>query len=82
MSFQTGNISEDVYNAHIKFKDEARAEKNEDKQTQDDVFTMDLQSVLLCPTKLIVHNFTIYDIKRQKGFCYLWNESEGGLTKK
>lgn len=90
VSFQTGNISEDVYNKHIKFKDEARAEKHNDKQSQNEVFTMDLQSVLLCPksnvsslyykTKLIVHNFTIYDIKRQKGFCFLWNESEGGLT--
>nr|CAH7722701.1 unnamed protein product [Callosobruchus chinensis] len=51
---------------------------------------MDLQSVLLCPesnacalyykTKLIVHSFTIYDIKRNQGYCYLWYESEGGLT--
>lgn len=31
-------------------------------------------------TKLIVHNFTVFDIKRQQGYCYLWNESEGGLT--
>jgi len=51
---------------------------------------MDLQSVLLCPksnvssqyykTKLIVHNFTVYDLKRKMGYCFLWNETEGGLN--
>lgn len=51
---------------------------------------MDLQSVLLSPksnvsslyykTKLIVHNFTIYDLKRQQGECFLWNETEGRVT--
>lgn len=90
VSFQTGNISEDLYNEHEKYKKEARVEKDNDKESHNEVFTIDLQSVLLCPksnvsslyykTKLIVHNFTIYDIKRQKGYCYLWNESEGGLT--
>ncbi|KAK4887285.1 hypothetical protein RN001_003556 [Aquatica leii] len=69
---------------------DGRKEKSKDKESINEVFTMDLQSVLLCPksnvsslyykTKLIVHNFTIFDIKRQQGYCYLWNESEGGLT--
>lgn len=89
VSFQTGNITENEYNDHIERKNEARTEKSNDKDSQNDVFTMDLQSVLLCPksnlsslykTKLIFHNFTIYDIKRQTGFCYFWNESEEGLT--
>lgn len=31
-------------------------------------------------TKLIVHNFTVYDLKRKNGYCFIWNESEGGLT--
>jgi hypothetical protein len=31
-------------------------------------------------TRLIVHNFTLYDLKTQDGYCFLWNESEGGLT--
>lgn len=49
-----------------------------------------MQSVLLCPksnvssqyykTKLIVHNFTLYDLKRKQGYCFLWNETDGGLT--
>jgi len=71
-------------------KQEARLEKENDKLSMDEVFTMDLQSVLLCPksnvsslyytTKLIVHNFTLYDLKRKIGYCFLWNETEGGLT--
>ena len=51
---------------------------------------MDLQSLLLCPrsnisslyykTKLAVHNFTIFNIKTADGHCFIWNETEGGLT--
>lgn len=90
VAFETGNLAEEKYQEHINLKNEARAEKSKDKESPNEVFTMDLQSVLLSPrstvsslyykTKLIVHNFTIYDIKRQQGYCYLWNESEGGLT--
>lgn len=90
VSFETGNLSKEKYNEHLQLKKEARDEKLKDKESINDVFTMDLQSVLLCPksnvsalyfkTKLIVHNFTVYDIKRQQGYCYLWNECEGGLT--
>lgn len=66
---------------------EARNEEI-DKNSENEVFTMDLQSVLLSPrsnvsslyliTKFIV--FILYDIRRKEGFCYLWNEPEGGLT--
>lgn len=90
VAFETGNLPEEKYQEHINLKNQARVEKSQDKDSPNEVFTMDLQSVLLCPkstvsslyykTKLIVHNFTIYDIKRQQGYCYLWNESEGGLT--
>lgn len=51
---------------------------------------MNSQAVLLRPksnvsslyykTKLIVHNFTIYDLKRKISYCFMWNETEGGLT--
>lgn len=27
-----------------------------------------------------MHNFTLYDLKRKNGFCFLWNETEGGLS--
>lgn len=76
-----------VYNHHIVLKEEAWSEKATDKLLNNKVFTMDLQSVLLCPksnvtslcykTKFAVYNFTIYDVKRLKGYCYLWNESDG-----
>lgn len=90
VAFETENLSEIQYNLHIVLKEEARTEKAKDKLSENEVFTMDLQSVLLCPksnvsslyykTKLAVHNFTIYDLKRLQGYCYLWNESEGGLS--
>lgn len=90
VAFETNNLPEERYYHHIELKDEARNEKTKDKESATEVFTMDLQSVLLCPksnvsslyykTKLIVHNFTLYDLKRNQGYCYLWNESEGGLT--
>ena len=54
------------------------------------MFTIDLQSLLLCPksnaaalyyrNKLSVHNFTVYNLKNNAGYCYIWNETEGGLT--
>lgn len=66
-----------------------RSEKAKDMLSSNEVFTMDLQSVLLCPksnvsslyykTKLAVHNSSVYDIKRHQGYYYLWNESEGTL---
>lgn len=87
VAFETGNLPEEKYQEHV---NKARAEKSKDHESPNEVFTMDLQSVLLCPkstvsslyykTKLIVHNFTIYDIKRHQGYCYLWNESEGSIT--
>lgn len=50
---------------------------------------MDLQSVLLCPKstvsllyykmKLVVHNFTIFNVKAKDGYCFIWNETEGGV---
>lgn len=71
-------------------KEAARREKESDKMYAKHVYTMDLQAVLLVPslkasalyykTKLAVHNFTIYDLKTRKGFCYLWDESQGALT--
>lgn len=74
-------------------KDEARAQKEADKKDSDEktaVFTMDMQAVLLSPslnasalyyrTKLKIHNFSIYNLKDKEGYCYLWDESEGGLN--
>jgi hypothetical protein len=91
VAHDTQNLNDEKYQEHQELKKEARAEKEKYKETEGIfVFTKDLQSVLLCPkstvsamyykTKLIVHNFTLYDLKTQDGYCFLWNESEGGLT--
>lgn len=68
VAYRTPNVSEEIYQQHRPKKDEARNEKEKDKESLNQVFTMDLQSVLLCPqsnmsalyykTKLILHNFT------------------------
>ncbi|XP_050060947.1 uncharacterized protein LOC126551490 [Aphis gossypii] len=89
-AYDTGNLSQEEKETHDSMKKEARMEKEKDKMSENEIFTMDLQSVLLCPksnvsslyykTKLIVHNFTVYDLKRKNGFCFLWNETEGGLS--
>lgn len=71
-------------------KIEATQEKENDKLFINEIFTMDLYAILLCPksnfsslyykTKLIVHNFTIHDLKRMIGYCFMWNETKGGFT--
>lgn len=86
---RTQNISEVIYQEHRAKKDEARNEKEKDKESLNKVFTMDLQSVLLCPqsnvsalyykTKLILHNFTLFDLHTKNGYCFLWHEGEGEL---
>lgn len=90
IAYKTKNLGDEEYRDHIMKKDEARLEKDNDKKGDNEVYTMDLQSVLLCPrsnvsslyykTKLIVHNFTIYNLKTQDGYCFLWHEGEGGLS--
>ncbi|XP_047036028.1 uncharacterized protein LOC124641835 [Helicoverpa zea] len=92
-AFKVGNIAEEVYTAHREKKERARQEKTADKNNPDPetmVFTFDLQAVLLSPslkasalyykTKLKVHNFTLFNIKNNDGYCYIWHECEGGLS--
>lgn len=90
-AYKVGQISEDVYQVHILKKNEARDEKANDKQDRNTlVFTTDLQAVLMAPksnisslyyrTKLQVHNLCFYNLNSKDGFCFLWNESEGGVN--
>nr|CAH7713644.1 unnamed protein product [Callosobruchus chinensis] len=89
-SFKTENINEYEYRIHVEKKKAARAQLLKDSASNNEFFTMDLQSVLLSPrskvsalyykTKLVVHNFTLYDVRRNKGYCYIWNECAGNLT--
>ena len=93
--FNTGNVTNEDYNAHINRKEAARREKKKDKeQCETDqtykVVTIDLQSVLLCPrlqasalyykTKLTCYNYTVYDLKTKDVACYFWNETESDLS--
>ena len=93
VSAKHGNIDDSIFQAHLNSKDQARAEKSADKeaaQERKSVWTMDLQAVLLCPrtkasalyykTKLQVHNFTLFDMKTKKGYCYVWEEVQGDLS--
>lgn len=85
-----GNVDEANYKLHIERKEEARAEKARDKDSEIKTFTLDLQAVLLAPknnvstmyykTKLAVHNMTFFDLQTKDGFCFIWNETEGNLS--
>ena len=88
-----GNLASEEHQRHLKEKDWAQLEKNNDKtlsQPTTSVWTMDLQCVLLCPTsgagslyykqKLQVHNFTLYNLKTKEGYCYVWSEIDGDLS--
>ncbi|KAK6168332.1 hypothetical protein SNE40_020889 [Patella caerulea] len=93
--YQAGNVQEDKYKAHIKRKDDARNQKDSDKEramidSTVKVITLDLQAVLLAPnlkasamyykTKLGCHNYTVYDLATKECVCYFWHEGEGELT--
>nr|CAI5838363.1 unnamed protein product [Callosobruchus analis] len=90
VAYDTRNIGQEVYDLHQEMKKEAREAKNKDKESASTaaVFTMDLEAVLLSPRstvsrmyykmKLVVHNFTLFNLKTQDGYCFLWHE--GGLT--
>jgi hypothetical protein len=89
-TYEAGNLAVHDYENHCLRKECARNEKARDKENNQFVFTMDLQSVLLAPrveasamyykTKLCVHNFTFFDLHSKAGYCYVWHEGEGGLS--
>lgn len=92
-SFNTGNINQEDYEAHILSKDRARIEKQTDKiealNKNCHLITMDLQAVQLCPRmyasalyykqKLRVHNFTMYNLETHQSTNFWWHECEGKL---
>lgn len=88
--YKTGTKEESIYQLHILKKEEARQEKDKDKRENRYVFTVDLQAVLMAPksnvstlyykTKLQVHNLCFYDNINKDGYCFVWNETEGGLN--
>ena len=90
-----GNLPNDEYETHKNQKDQAQQAKKTDKDIAKDdpttsVWTMDMQCVLLSPkteascmyykTKLQTHNFTLYDLTTNDGYCYVWDETNGNLA--
>lgn len=94
ISYEVGQVKESVYNEHIANKEAARAEKEKDKKMGEEgkciVITQDLQSVKVCPslnasalyykTKLICHNFTMFDINKHTARCFWFDETQADLT--
>lgn len=82
------------YEAHQICKNEAREEKNKDKQVavaSGNIIScnFDLQQVLLCPSdptnnalfykrRLATYNFTIFNVATKQGDCLIWHEGQGG----
>lgn len=83
-----------MWKSHLQKKDDARDAKATDKRGAAEgnchVLVIDVQAVKIAPllnasacyykTKLVVHNFTIYDLKSNNARCCLWDESEGELV--
>lgn len=88
--YSLGSIPLEDYNKHQQKKEEARTEKQKDKLEELNVFTVDLQAVLMAPksqvsssyyrTKLQIHNLVFYNLINKKSYCFLWNEAEGGVN--
>ena len=82
-----------MYENHIRQKDRAQQEKQNDKERCCSgetciTATFDMESILQLPAsevgplyykrKLVLHNFTVYEsVKPNHGFCYLWPETSG-----
>ncbi|CAH1098426.1 unnamed protein product [Psylliodes chrysocephalus] len=89
-SYKVETVTEEDYQLHMVRKKEARLEKDKDKKEHSFVFTADMQAVFMAPksqvstlyyrTKLQVHNMCFYNLRNNDGFCFLWNETEGGLN--
>lgn len=85
-----GNVNEEIWNEHIAKKKEAREEKERDKKSEQFVYCMDVEAMLLClrtkastmyyKRKLALHNFTVYDLKTKHVLCYLWDATKADLS--
>ncbi|XP_022197121.2 uncharacterized protein LOC111054395 [Nilaparvata lugens] len=89
-----GLISEEDYIEHVKLKDRARQEKADDKLKADEgslfVISQDVQAVKVCPslnasalyfkTKLVCHNFSIYEMKSHFAKSFWFNETQADLS--
>ncbi|VEN35333.1 unnamed protein product [Callosobruchus maculatus] len=85
---------QEMYEKHLRDKDLSREENAkdvEDAKTKENkiVAVYDLQAVLPSPSgdvssfyyksRLATYNFTMYDIVRKQGYCYVWSEHRAKL---
>ena len=88
-----GNADLHGYQEHLDKKKRAQDQKAADKALAGEevsVWTMDVQSVLTCPstqasalyykTKLAIHNMTYFNLKTKEGFCYVFDETQGNVS--
>lgn len=96
ISYKQGNLSEAEYTSHQDSKNNARHEKEKDKERAINsngemlLITVDVQAVQTVPktkasclyfrTKLNLHNYTVFDNVSHDTLCYVWTEVNGGLT--
>lgn len=94
VSYETKNISQNIYNAHRKEIEDMRDEKICDTENAKSglclLICVDMQAVKLIPQlkanasyykmKLQIHNFTIYNIITHESDNYVWDETEGNLV--
>lgn len=92
--YKAGNLSKGDYDKHLKDKELARKEKDNDTKLALDgqiyCSTADVQSVKLTPktkasamyykTKLCCHNYMVYNLETRHCTCYWFTEVEGDLS--
>ncbi|GAB0095397.1 hypothetical protein DMENIID0001_107780 [Sergentomyia squamirostris] len=89
---EQSSLHQKEHDEHLALKEAIRLRKNQEKEMAEKgdivLATFDLQAVLPTPcgqvnafyykSKLATYNLTVCDIgKDKKGYCYVWNESEG-----
>lgn len=92
-AFKENNVTLEEYQVHQEMKEEAYAAKKEALSLCSSevlVFTVDTQSVLLCPKllvseqyykqKLQIHNYTIYCSNNKDVDLFVWHEGHGDVT--
>nr|CAH7729980.1 unnamed protein product [Callosobruchus chinensis] len=91
--YESGNLDPAEWEKHRKSKDRAQKEKSNDKEKADNgllhVVTVDLQAVKTCPylsasslyfkTKLVCHNYTVYDLSTRHCSYYWFSEIDADL---
>lgn len=93
VEYECGNLSLEDWEQHRKDKDRAQKEKLTDKERAIEcslhLITVDLQAVKTCPylqasslyfkTKLVCHNYTVYDLSTHHCTCYWFSEIDADL---